>query len=48
MQIYYPEYPKVGRRMRVEPRVDNRAYQIGVINSNRLEDHPVLEIDKDT
>lgn len=34
--------------MRVEPGVDNSAYQIGVINANNsLKDHPVLETDED-
>lgn len=32
--------------VRVEPEVDDRAYQIHVINSNRLKIHPVLETDR--
>lgn len=34
--------------VRVELGVDDRAYQTGVINSNRLKDHPVLETEEDT
>lgn len=33
--------------MRVEIGVDKRAYQIGVINSHRLNDRPVLETDEE-
>lgn len=33
--------------MRVEIGVDKRAYQIGVINFHRLNDHPVLETDEE-